>query len=264
MTRSTPLLLLISISLSPLSGCTSSGSQPSDSTARPVAAIPMPRFDGIITPQEWDDATRLNGTFTIHDGGKADGSYPFNLWMGATQDALLLAIKVYNGTPNPFNTPNATWADHVDFFFSMNGTGNLTPPSFDITAATYPGSSFIDRAFWNGHEWETDPDDDGVALKNGQPTGGTWAIAHSDPGTTSFEVYTPRYPAHAIRNGLRLPAGAEFHMAFSYMRQGDIDPGSISPDARGDFRWPHSVFPGDGYNPFGMYHPQEWLTFKMR
>jgi hypothetical protein len=269
MPRLSPALFL-SLSLCGLSlaGCTTQGDQTQPDGMPSAIQIPhmreKPIFDKQMTPGEWDEAVQVTGSFTIADGSVADSIYPFRLWIGATEDGLLIAAEVQNKTSNPFSTETERWADALYLFFKTDDGPNLTRPSYMLAGFTEGASTWTAYGFWNGKEWEGDPTDDGGEMDDAhRPHNGTWVRAGAGEGTTVLEIFTPRIPAHSIRNSLHLTPGTDFQMGLAYMRGGGPEKESESRDARGKFIWPHDAYPGEGYNPNGMYHPEDWLRFRM-
>jgi hypothetical protein len=234
----------------------------------PVIQIPRmqeePTFDKRMAPGEWRQTAELAGTFVIADGSRADGTYPFRLRVGATDDGLLIAAEIRNGTENPFNTEDARWADALYVFFKTDEDSGLTRPSFMLAGFTEGASTWTASGFWNGREWERDPTDDGGEMgPDFRPRNGTWVRAGAGQGTTVFEIFTPRIPNHSIRNSLHLTPGAEFRMGLAYMRGAGVEEENRSRDGRGPFHWPHDAWPGEGYTPHGMYEPDDWMRFRM-
>src|ERR1051326_5960483 len=145
-----------------LAGCALPGRGTKDGGSSPLAppgviSLPFlnhtPRFaTGLMQPGDWDRAWTTNGTFDIEDGSKAQGQYPFRVWMGVNQSWLFVALNIPNISVNPWSNwskPDA-WPDDLVVFITPGYSGPLGPDSEAMSFAhIWRDGMIAERSTWD-------------------------------------------------------------------------------------------------------------------
>lgn len=253
-------LIPLALGILALAGCVAPGLggpgdgwKPTPGEIRVPHLAEAPALDRVLSPGEWDDAVSLTGTFVIADGTKADGVYPFRLWVGANETMLFLAVHVTNTSPaNPFSIEGVEWwPDVLDVFFLQGHEGPLTVPA-DLKSFT----NFRDKGwgirdgYWDGTTW-------GIQMEG--PADATDSRIGYTNDSVFWETRIPRQTLNIEHDGVQWAPYAAFRMGVGFERQGPE-----SPDSRGSFfLYSRDMFPGDGYTPHDYDDPATWLKLRM-
>lgn len=227
--------------------------------AIPLPEVEPPRIDGDLDDPTWQSAHSLKGEFVIADGSLASGTFPFEMWIGTTPEALVVAVQVDLGDweKNPLEVDKRRFP--VNFGLLLAGAkSELEVPSDALSTGTIMdyGSSLHD-GYWDGEQWvmqlKASPGD----YNGGYPTGsGRWAFGDFDPGVLVVEHHIPRASLLPDMDGFRLEPGGQFRMSLTFDVQGD----EYSPDPW--FGLHADVYPGDGYGPDAWKDSANWLAFR--
>lgn len=261
--RAVMMLLLVAL---PLTGC--ADDIPAAEIEVPADSLVIPRFDDApvldnqVGHAEWEPGLRLDGEFVIANGSPSDGTYPFNLRIGADDRNFYMLIQLDNMTRNPYSSPpdhervpdgKGEWhADAVAWMTTRAGATDLNRPSDrKYFQHLWEMGTAWDNEYWNGLSWVVQPGKPwGYSFNDGRPEGGLWARGTAADNQTIFwEIYMPRESPWPEYDGLQARGPTVFKAALMFTRHG-----SESID-------PVDVFPGDGYTPDGETDPSGWLTF---
>lgn len=265
--RPSPAFLTLLLAAAVVAGCVRPPVAPPPEDTGDALPVPrmsvQPVLDEHVGDEEWAETLVIAGQFDIRDGTLADGTYPFTLRIGATEDALHFAAQVPDFPENPWNHDGTTYSDCIGLYFTDRAP-RISRPSFFVGACTgVSGYTTVHLGYWNGADWVIPDEHESGAFNQGRPTGGTWVFGNVLNGTMFFEGYTPRFPKDTAQNGLDLVDGSTFRMCLMFMRIGGNEPGARSPDARGNLEGPHDTYPEDGYTPDGLYNSSAWFRLRM-
>lgn len=257
--RAFSILLVLSLMVS---GCTVPTAKEEHSSKVTPEIIPrlsvQPKLDGLISPEEWTEALRIDSSFVIANGGLADGKYPFTLWIGVDDRALHLAVEINEVGPNPFSIAGEEYfPDHLRVFIT-NAEGPLESPSDLFTVALgREYGSFFDDGYWTGVRWELQGEFSDGSFDDGYPTAGRWALARNTTHTETWEFYIPRTSPLIAYDGLQITGPTEFRIALQFIRQDDslADPPYTEPRHADNY-------PGDGPTRTAERDPTSWLRLR--
>lgn len=258
---------IILILLTTFAGCLSPSAS-RDLLPSPDHVVPQvrtqPKIDGAISPDEWDDAIRLDSSFIISDGSFGAGTYPFSLWIGADEKALYIAVEIREIGPNPFAQPNGRrFPDTLDLYFA-GPSGPLVAPSDNVALHhTENWGWAFDDGYWTGSAWRLQEELHTSTEKDGYPKSGRYGAAGNTGDALVYEFYLERQsPLHAV-DGLHLDGPTDFRMCVQFVRQ---DSGRSDGGTGGPYEWAwdaHSdTFPGDGPTRDTQNNTATWLRLR--
>lgn len=253
----------IALCLILLGGCSSQPTPPNwIEEAMLIPGLPdVPLLEDRWNDQEYAGALHYEGVWSIRSGSRSSGEYHYELFVGQTNQFIVISAKVSPLGPNPYSAPGGrTYGDAIVVLRDAGENETIRPPaSYHSFQYFRGGGDGFPTGYWRGTDWaaRNQPDEAELKEEGNRPVRGTNGVIWHE-GTTTFWKMAIDKQADAAPGLFNVQNEPWFRMAVMFQRLGPSDLKASFFDPKYS-----DVAPGVGYSPNDMFQPETWWKFRL-